>query len=45
MQLSDGLKEKIFQNSQAFYRQHDSLRNNYEQFKIENGKRERESCL
>jgi hypothetical protein len=34
-QLPDGLKEKVCKNSQAFYRQ-------YEQFKIINGKRERE---
>ena len=34
-QLPDGLKEKVYKNSQAFYRQ-------YEQFKIINGKREKE---
>jgi hypothetical protein len=40
-QLSDGLKEKIFKNSELFYHKHESLRNNYEKFKIEYGKKER----
>ena len=37
-QLSDGLKEKIFKNSESFYHKYENLRNNYQKFKIEYGK-------